>query len=188
MSSRRRGFTLVEVLMSIAIMSGLLIATAAAIGASTQAYRGNLASAEMLQHGRNAAMRMAAELRSGSNHAPTTAAKKTSYTAGSTVTDTGITFLDEGGRQITYRYDAAAQTVTLKIDAATPAILARGVQSFTVRMAPARSKQSIKTGGVYDELSRATITLTVAATGEYAENNNALTLTQSITPRARLWK
>lgn len=174
--------------MSVAILAGLLVATAAAISASTRAFRGNLASAEMLQHGRNAMMRMAAELRAGSDHLPTTPGKQTTFAAGTTISDTGITFHDEDGRQITYKYDATAKTVTLKVDAAAAAVLARGVDAFSVRLVPARSKQSIKTGGIYDELAQATITMTVRPVDAYAEASATTTLTQSITPRARLWE
>lgn len=186
--SSRRGFTLVEVLMSVAILSLLAVATAAAIGASSKAFDANLASAESLQFGRNAMLRMAAELRTGQNHLPTTAAKQTTYASGVTVTDTGITFKDESGRQITYAYVAASKTVTLKIDAGATATLARGVQSFSVRMVPARSKDSIRTGGIFDELSRATLTMSVKAVDSYADQSAPVTLTQSITPRSRLWE
>lgn len=185
----RRGFTLVEVLMSVAILAGLAAATGAAIGASTRSFHGNLAASDMLQHGRNAMMRMAAELRTGTAHWPTTAAKKTSFIAGATVTDTGVTFLDETGRQITYSYVAANKTLTLKVNAATAAVLARGVESFSVRLVPARSKESIKTGGFHDELSRVTITLTVKPSDKLADGDAPpLTLTQSITTRSRLWQ
>lgn len=183
-----RGFTLVEVLMSVAILAGLAAATAAAIGASSRAFEGNLASTETLQHGRNAMLRMAAELRTGSNHLPTTTAKQTTFSAGIIVTDTGITFADESGRQITYSYVSASKTLTLKVDTAAAAVLARGVESFSVRLVPARSKDSIRTGGIFDELSRATLTMTVSPVDKLADATNTLTLTQSVTPRARLWE
>lgn len=184
----RRGFTLVEVLMSVAILAGLAAATAAAIGASSKAFEVNLASAETLQHGRNAMLRMAAELRTGTDHLPTTAAKQTTFAAGVIVSDTGVTFKDEGGRQITYSYDAASKTLTLKVDTATAAVLARGVQSFSVRLVPFRSKDSIKTGGIFDQLSRATLTMTVSPVDAMADASNTLAMTQSITPRARMWE
>ena len=183
----QRAFTLVEVLMSIAIMAGLAVATASAIGATTRAFRANLASTETLQHARTAMIRMAAELRSGTNHLPLTASKQLSFAAGTTVSDSGVSFYDELGRKIVYKYDVATGTLTLKIDTGATAVLARGVDAFVVRLVPLRSRESIKTGGIYDELERATLTLTLHPVDKMSDTANSLTLTQSVTPRSRLW-
>jgi hypothetical protein len=131
---------------------------------------------------------MAAELRTGTDQLPTTAAKQTLFAAGTIVTDTGVTFKDESGRQITYAYVAASKTLTLKVDTAVAAVLARGVESFSIRLVPGRSKDSIRTGSIFDELSRATVTMTVSPVDKLADASNTMTMTQSITPRARMWE
>jgi prepilin-type N-terminal cleavage/methylation domain-containing protein len=183
----RAGFTLIEVLMAVAIMASLLTATAMALKASIDAYAGNNAGADMLQHSRNAMLRMSAELRTGYDFLPTTVSKQTLFATGDTVTDTGITFKNEAGTTLVFSYDSTAKTLNLKVGTATAAVLARGVDDFNVRLVPMRSKQSVKTGGIYDELERVSLTLQLHSLAPDAPAGT-LTLTQSVTPRARLWE
>lgn len=183
-----RGFTLVEILIAVAIMSALLMATAMAISSSVGAFEANQAATEVLQRSRLAVTRIADEVRTGTGHLPLTPGKQTSFSAGTTVSDTGLSFVDTAGRLVTYAFQPADGTVTMKVDARAPSVLVRGVDAFTVRMVPSRSPESIKTGGLYDELGRATVTITLHPTTDELESHAGLTLTQSVTPRARLWE
>lgn len=187
-STSRRAFTLVEVLIAVTISATLLLATAAALKASVDSFSANQASADTLQRARITITRLAAQLRAGSDHLPITASKQASFIAGATVTDSGITFTDDLGQSLDYIYDADARTLRVVVDGGTPRILASHVTSFSVRMTPTRSTSSIKTGGVYDELERVTLTISLNPVVEGSEiTGQPLTLSESVTPRARLW-
>lgn len=184
----RRAFTLVEVLMAVAIASVLLLATAAALKASVDSFTANHVSADTLQRARITMMRISQQLRAGSDHEPITSAKRSSFIAGATVTDRGVSFLDDTGKAIEYVFDSTAGTLKIQVNGGAARTLASNVSAFSLRMTPARSATSIKTGGVYDELERVTISLSINPVVDGSEiHGQSVTLTESITPRARLW-
>jgi hypothetical protein len=176
------------VLIAVAISAVLLMATGAALKASVDSYAANQASADSLQRARITMIRLSQQIRAGSEHAPATTAKLASFIAGATVTDTGILFLDDQGQAISYAYNADDAVLRVRVDGGTWRTLASHVSGFAVRMVPTRSATSIKTGGVYDELERVTITLAINPVVDGNEiAGQPLTLSESITPRARLW-
>lgn len=184
----RRGFTLVEILISVAIMAVLLMATAAALQASIDSFSANQAAADTLQRGRIAMMRMSAQLRAGTDHLPSTASKQTSFIGGAAVTDTGVRFLNDADETILYRLDPTSGDLTVTVNGGTARTLASHVESFTVKLMPTRSATSIKTGGVYDEVERLTLTLALRPFVDGAElQGQSTTLSETVTPRARLW-
>ena len=184
----RPAFTLVELLIGLAIGAVLLLAMAASMKASVDSFTANQISADTLQRARIAMLRISQELRAGTDHLPTTSARQTSFLAGTTVTDTGISFTNDRGEAVRYTYDSNAHTLTVQINGGTARRLASHVTGFDVRMDPARSAQSIKTGGVYDELERVTVTLSLNPVVDGNEiSGQPVTLSNSVTPRARLW-
>ncbi len=183
-----RGFTLVEILIAVAIAALLFTATATAMKACVDSFTANQASADTLQRARVTMLRLSQQIRAGEDHLPVTTARQTSFIAGTTVTDSGITFIDDKGQTIRCSYNAGTQVLSIQVDGGTARTLASSVSTFTVRMVPVRSAGSIKTGGVYDELERVTITLAINPVVDGNEMlGQPVTLSESITPRARLW-
>lgn len=183
-----RGFTLVEVLIAVMISAVLLVATAAVLRASINSFTANQASADTLQRARITMMRISQQIRAGTDHLPATSAKQAGFLSGSTVTDSGISFVDDRGQDIDYLYDPIAATLSIRVNSGTARRLASNVSTFSVRMVPMRSPSAIKTGGVYDEVERITVTLSVNAVVDGNEmQGQSVTLSESITPRARLW-
>lgn len=186
--TRRRGFTLVEVLIAISIMAVLLLATSAALKASVDSFSANQASADTLVRARMTLSRIAQQIRSGTDHLPVTVSKQTSFLAGSTVTDTGMSLINDAGEEITFQYDTATTSLKVTVDGGTARTLASNVASFTIKLKPIRSATAIKTGGLYDELEQATVTLTLIPEVDGSQlTGQTLVLSESITPRARLW-
>ena len=187
-SARHRGFTLVEVLIAVAILSMLLLATTAALQASIDSFSANQASADTLLRGRLTMMRISQQIRAGSDHLPITLAKQTGFIAGATVTDTGVSFQSDVGEEVNYMFDSASSSLKVSVDGGTSRTLASNVSAFAVKLTPTRSATSIKTGGIFDELERANITLTLIPNvdGEQIVGQT-LVLSESVTPRARLW-
>jgi hypothetical protein len=71
-------------------------------------------------------------------------------------------------------------------------VLAYGVEDFNVRMEPMRSATSIKTGGGYDLLKRATVNITVRTMDTNTQasettGTQTLTLSASVMPRRNVW-
>ena len=76
---RRRGFTLVEVLLALAISAMLLAAIATAFNASVTNYQENQQIYETLNGARQAMLRMTAQLRTGSSVDPAAPANQCSF-------------------------------------------------------------------------------------------------------------
>ena len=84
---------------------------------------------------------------------------------------------DADNRPLTYRYDVANKRL-LAVTNGTTYVMAQGVEQFQVKMEPMQSAESVKTGGGWDLLRRATITLTV--------RTNAATALPARRPASRL--
>jgi prepilin-type N-terminal cleavage/methylation domain-containing protein len=187
----RRGVGLVELLIALAISASLLTATAVAIDASFKAYAINQEQSDLTQRARLAVHRMTTMLRTTKEHGPVNATLNTQFKAGKVVTDTAIDMLDLDGDLIRYRYDAGNKRLMVNAGG-SERVVCDGVEAFTVRMEPMRSAASIRTGGRWDLLKRATITLTVRATdrtgvkGE-GSGEQEITLSTSVMPRRNAW-
>lgn len=186
----RRGVGLIELLIALAITAGLLTAAAIGIDASFKAYSINQTQSDTLQRARLCLHRLTTYIRTSSAHSPIDDARADSFAHGSVVTDTGIALFDENDNELTFRYDAPNQQLIVR-ENNTDHVLLRGVTAFSVRMTPMRSVTSIKTGGGFDVLRQATITLTVrfsddASDTQGDEASRTITLSTSSTPRVAL--
>jgi type II secretory pathway pseudopilin PulG len=190
-AGRSRGIGLIELLVALSISAALLTATAVAIDASFKAYAINQEVSDLTQRSRLAIYRMTTMLRQTKLHAPHTASLSAQFAGGATVTDTGIDMFDLNGQAITYTYDAANKQL-LAIVGGTSHVMCDGVEGFTIRMEPMRSTDSIKTGGAWDLMKRASIVLTVKTNSNTSVEGEGIgkqsvTLSASVMPRRNAW-
>ncbi|MGD1278397.1 MAG: hypothetical protein ABR964_14385 [Tepidisphaeraceae bacterium] len=188
---RRRGLGLFELLVSLAISATLLTAVGAALHTATQAYQINQEQSTLTQRARLAMNRMLAEIRNTQLHAPLTASVVTQFAGGVIVNDIGINMFTNANVPVTYQYDAANQQL-LMIDNNVTHVMLHGVTAFQITMQPMQSATSLKTGGPFDLLERATITLTVktvdhSANATETTNRQSVTLSSSVMPRKNVW-
>jgi Tfp pilus assembly protein PilW len=182
---------LVELMISLAIVSTLLTATAAAINASLKAYEINQEQSSLIQRARVALNHMVTSVRTTQSHAPDTSTLSAQFAAGQVVTDSGIDMYDLSNNLLIYRFDATNQRL-LAVTSGHTYTMAEGVSSFQVKMEPMQSAQSARTGGSWDLLRRATITISVqtnANTSRSGETSGqqVVTLSASVMPRANSW-
>lgn len=187
----RRGLGLVELLVSLAIAASLLTATGVALNASFDAYQINQQQATLLQSTRLTMNRMLATIRRCKLHAPYGSTQATQFAVGQTVTGNGIAMFDVNDVETVYRYDAANKRILFVAGGTTHPLL-EGVESFNVTLEPMRSAKSVKTGGPWDLLRRATIWVSVKtndSTSGVAEGTGTqtLTLSGSVMPRRNTW-
>jgi hypothetical protein len=182
---------LVELLVALAIAASLLTAVGVALNAASDAYQINQQQAILLQSTRLTMNRMLATIRRCQLHAPDTSAKSTQFATGASVTDTGIDMYDNNNVLTIYRYDAANQRVNLIAGGNTRPMI-EGVTAFNVTMQPMRSANSVRTGGPWDLLQRASIVLTVktnakTSSGTEGMGQQTLTMSASVMPRRNTW-
>jgi len=188
---RRHGLGLMEMMVSLSIVAALLTATAVALDASVKAYAINQEQAGLMQQARIAVDRIAAYVRASREHSPVDANQAAAFASGLTVADNGITLFDQAGSEVSFTYDAPNKRVMATLNG-TPHVLARGVEAFVVRMEPMRSATSIKTGGSWDLLRRATILITVRTNSETSgvgetRSQQTVTLCAAVVPRQNAW-
>lgn len=195
MRSRRRGLGLFELMVSLAISATLLTAVGAALHTATQAYQINQEQSTLTQRARLTMNRMLAEIRNTQLHAPLTASVSTQFAGGLIVNDTGINMFTNADVPVTYKYDAANQQllmITIDNNVTATHVMLHGVTAFQITMQPMQSPTSLKTGGPFDLLERATITLTVqtvdhSANATETTNKQSITLSSSVMPRKNVW-
>ena len=181
---------LVELMIAVSITAALLTATAVAVNAAFRAYEGNEEQAILLSKARMSLAIITTNIRGTELHAPDTLAQRTQFAAGQTITDTGLQMFDKNDQLVRFWYDAPNKRLQVT-DVVGTHTLARGVESFSITMEPMRSANSIRTGGSWDLLKRATITLAVktatsAAPGE-STGKQVMTLSGSVMPRKNAW-
>lgn len=189
----RRGLGLVELMLALAISACLLTAAAVGFNASFHAYRINQEQGTLLQSARLTMNRLTSEIRRTSLHQPANLAGD--FAAGKIVADTGINLFttdDAGADEHKYWWNAASQQVMMQVNTGTPHVLLDGVTAFSITFEPMRSPTSIKTGGGFDLLQRATITLTVHTNSSTSEDSEStgkqtVTLSGSAMPRRNVW-
>ena len=183
----RRGVSLVELLISLAIVAALLSATAVAVKASFDAYRANQTQADLTQRARLTVHRLLGAVRTARDHAPVTAAKSAQFASGQRVVDSGVAMFDADGRDVSFAFDPADGVIRQTTDGET-FVLVRGVETFEVTLEPMRSPESLKAGGGFDRLRRATVLLTLRADPLEGEaGGETFTLSSSVVPRANVW-
>jgi prepilin-type N-terminal cleavage/methylation domain-containing protein len=189
--SRQRGLGLVELLVTLAITAALLSATAFAVNAAISAYSVNATQSDTLHRSRIALERISTYIRTSTAHAPYDSTLATNFAKGETVTDTGVSLFDTNDEELSFRLDAEKGQL-LVTENGNEHVLLRGVEQFSISLEPMRSAASVKSGGGYDLLKRATITLTVsfANTEVGARATDAaetVTLSTAVVPRKNIW-
>lgn len=192
-----RAFTVLEILLSLAICSALFAAVAAAMTAASQAVSNNQAQAMLSMSGRTALTRLLDQIREGIGHLPYTqsGAAYTGYLNGSPmIKDIGISLVceDPDGTPIAYTYwldqsDPSNGKILMKRQApsmtATTNTLLEGVTRFEVSMWPGKSEYN--RSGQYDTAVRACISLDV--TDRSRRQPMVLSLSGSSVPRRNVW-
>jgi hypothetical protein len=135
---------------------------------------------------------MLSTIRRAKLHAPYTAAKSAQFATGATVIDSGIAIMYAvNGVLTTFHYDSTNKTVVAIFNGTSRTRL-HGVENFKVTLEPMRSTNSVKTGGSWDLLKRASILVTLKTSTQTAlspetHNSLELTLSCSIMPRRNAW-
>ena len=190
-TTRRRGAGMVELMIALSISASLLTAVGVAVDAAFRGYRFNQEQVILMQRLRVSQHNITTTIRTTKQHSPVSSAAKTSFSTGATVADTGIEMFDLNDRLVRYEYDAPTKRLLITTNGKSYT-LASGVEKFQVRMEPMRSAASIRTGGGWDLLKRATITMTVRTTKQTAASGEStglqtLTLSSSAMPRRNVW-
>ncbi len=192
--SLRRGVTVTELLIALAISATLLVAAMGAIDGSLRAYSINTVQADLSQKSRVALHRLTSDIRSSRAHSPVATSAVSSFTQGLIATDSAIVFFDADDREVTYALDTSSQELRVTINGNTPIVLLRGVTQFTVKMTPTQSATARRTAGAFDLLARADITLTVKR--DLNDNDKdlkesaarqSLKLTTAVSPKQNVW-
>ncbi|HEY7115578.1 MAG TPA: prepilin-type N-terminal cleavage/methylation domain-containing protein [Tepidisphaeraceae bacterium] len=184
---RRHGLGLVELLVALSISAAVLTATAVATDAAFRAYHINREQSDLMQRARLSVYRITTMLRQTKLHAPHTPTLAAQFATGKTVTDTAIDMYDMSNNQVSYRFDVTKKQLLAVVNG-TSHVMCSGVETFSVNLEPMRSADSIKTGGAWDLLRRATILLTVRTTASDADvGAQSVTLSASVMPRRNTW-
>ena len=188
----RKALAVVELLLALAIGGMILVAVAYCVDASFKAYSINQEQSDLMQRSRLAMHRILTEIRTTATHAPFDAVAEANFNAGLVVTDRGIKMLDSKERQTTFEFDATTGLLTARDKNGNEYVLLRGVEKFEISFEPMRSHKSLRTGGAYDQLLRATVVLTVRTTGNSVDVDETVgaqrvTLTSSAVPRMNVW-
>lgn len=191
----RRGFGLVELLISLAIAAALLTATAVAVNASFTAYSVNQEQSSLAQRARLAMFRIVNDIRGSGVALPDTDSKLTDFSTGKTVQDTGIYIKDDDAVSTPYRtYSLNSDSQLIFSDNGTEHVMLEGVAMFKLTLEPMQSAAGIRQygkGAPFDHLRRATILLTLrntSATSPAGEGGSQdVTVSCSVVPRRNVW-
>lgn len=196
---RRRGVGLVELLISLAITAALLTATGAALDASFKAYRTNQELGDLTQRARLAMHRMLTEIRATQAHEPS-ADVLNIFRSGVNVDSLSIRIFSDDNNAIEYSHvgtQILRQTFrrvggVWQPDAARPILDGIDPGAFSITMEPQRSLAASRAGLPFDQLRRATISLSVrqaASQGSSTESTGkqSLKLVSSVVPRRNAW-
>jgi Tfp pilus assembly protein PilW len=197
---RHHGVGLAELLVALSISAALLTSVGVAVDASFKAYAVNQSQAQLLQRSRVAMNRLLTYIRSTSQHLPDDDDAQTDFEAGLITHASAIRMLITPSSGVIFRQSGnELQMVPFTITGGalvegTARTLLNGVgaDDFRITFEPQRSTEAVKTGGKYDQLKRASITLTVRPTGATTltgENDPSarVTLSTSIMPRRNIW-
>ena len=191
-NARRRGLGLVELLLALSISASVLVAVAYAVDVSFRAYSINQEQNTLMQRARITMHRLLTQIRVTAEHQPVNAGPLNDFKAGKVAIDNGIRLLDEAGRETCYKYDPMAKELSCVDADGNEFVAVRGVVAFEVKFEPMKSQTSLRAGGAYDLLMRATIKLTVAAAENASDISEkaapqTVSLTASVVPRCNVW-
>jgi prepilin-type N-terminal cleavage/methylation domain-containing protein len=197
---RRRGVGLVELLVALAISAALLTSVAVAVDASFKAYAANQANAQLTQRARLTVNRLMVYIRSTTQHLPDDDAAQDDFENGLVCNASAIRMMLDDSNGVIFRQESnelkyVPFTITggvLTENTARTLLTGVGTGDFNVTFEPQRSAQAIKTGAKYDQLKRATITLTLhndaktTVSGEQT-TDHSVTFSTSVMPRRNIW-
>ena len=189
---RRRAMAVIELLISLAIGSMVLVAVAYCVDSSFRAYSINQEQSDLMQRTRLAMHRILTGIRTTDAHQPYDNIAKMGFEMGMVVTDTGIRMTDANDAPMAFRYDSANGILFATDQTGVEHVLLRGVEKFEIKFEPLRSKDSARIGGVYDKLRRATVLITVRTYGNSVDVDETVgaqrvTLSSSAVPRRNVW-
>jgi prepilin-type N-terminal cleavage/methylation domain-containing protein len=186
MNARRRGFSLVEMLIALAISAALLVAVLSALVASFRAYQATTEQASTHVVGRVVMHRVLALIRNGVDFGPVPDDARERF-----VQSDEIIFVDDSGREISVRLDRASSALFLSIDEGPEQLLLEGVRGPVDAQGVAMGAFALEFANG-SRLVRASLDLTVEA-----DDNASLTLEGddvvpirligSAAPRKLLW-
>ena len=187
-----RGMAVIELLIALAIGSMVLVAVAYCVDSSFRAYSINQEQSDLMQRSRLAMHRILTSIRTTDAHMPVDPAAVAGFKAGLVVTDKAIEMIDPNERHVGFEYDPTNGTLIATDKSGTEYVLLRGVEKFEIKFEPMKTQQSLRTGGPYDRLLRATIRLTVKTSGNSVDVDETVgaqrvTLTSSAVPRRNVW-
>jgi hypothetical protein len=197
---RRHGIGLAELLIALAISATLLTAVGVAVDASFKAYAINQSQAQLLQRSRVAMNRILTYIRSTSMHLPDDDDAQEDFQAGRVTHARAIRMMISATGGVIFRQSGnELQMIPFTVSGGsftegTARTLLDGVgpDDFDITFEPQQSAASIKTGGKYDQLKRASISLTLRPTdatqvaGE-SGGTQSVTLSTSVMPRQNIW-
>lgn len=119
---RARGFSLVEVLIALAITSTLLTATLVALDASVRAYQSTIEEVSSNSIGRLVLNRLLTMIRTGTEFGPYPTDPRVS-----TIQSDSIEFRTQSGQIVRVLWDRSEERLTYSVDGGTPVELLDGV-------------------------------------------------------------
>jgi len=136
--------------------------------------------------------RILTAIRTTDAHSPLDPVAKAGFEAGLVVTDKGIEMIDANARHVGFEYDPANGTLIATDKSGMEYVLLRGVEKFEIKYEPMKTQQSLRVGGPYDRLLRATIRLTIRTAGNSVDVDETVgaqrvTLSASAVPRRNVW-
>ena len=188
----RGGMAVIELLIALAIGSMVLVAVAYCVDSSFRAYSINQEQSDLMQRSRLAMHRILTSIRTTDAHMPVDPAAVAGFKAGLVVTDKAIDMVDVNERHVGFEFDPANGTLIATDKSGMEYVLLRGVEKFEIKYEPMKTQQSVRVGGPYDRLLRATIRLTVKTAGNSVDVDESVgaqrvTLSSSAVPRRNVW-
>ena len=179
----RKGFTLVELLIGLAISSVLLAGLCSAIHASVDAYRRSSAEGVNRLTSRLIVQRLALLVRTGESFGPLPAIATDSEVLSNT-----LELTTTSGQEVTITWDPLTETIEMDVDGVSSTVLGGVVQEVDgIPITPFLLEYEYGT-----TLIRATINLAVIPDPDYQTNMDGgeeiLRLTASVMPRAQLYE
>lgn len=190
--SPRAGIAVIELLIALAIGSMVLVAVAYCVDSAFRAYSINQQQSDLMQRSRLAMHRILTAIRTTDAHAPIDPVAVSGFKLGLVVTDKGIEMIDPNDRRVGFVFDSANGTLIATDKSGAQYVLLRGVETFEITFEPMKTQQSLRTGGPYDRLLRATIRVTVRTSGNSVDIDESIgaqrvTLSSSAVPRRNVW-
>ena len=183
MNPMRKGFTLVELLVGLAISSVLLAGLCTAIHTSVDAYRRSSAEGVNRLTSRLIVERLALLIRTGDSFGPLP-----SIATQVIVPSNTLELISTNGQAITITWDPITETIQIDVDGLSSTILGGVVQEVDGQpVTPFLLEYEFGTN-----LTRATIDLAVIPDADYKTGmdggDEVVRLTASVMPRAQLYK